>query len=119
MKINILYVEDDKIIRDAFKLFFERYHNIIDAENGKDGLEKFNSLENIDLIISDIQMPVMNGLVMVEKIKEINKDIPVYFLTAFDDIEFLDKAKALEINRYIDKPLNVKQIMQFIEEDFA
>lgn len=115
---NILYVEDDEIISEAFVMFFEKIHNIFQASNGKEGLEKFNNLLEIDLIITDISMPIMNGLEMVRKIREENKEIPIYTLTAFFDSKLhIEECLKLNVNRIISKPLNVKDILDYIEED--
>lgn len=119
MKKEILYVEDDDCIRGSFKMFFDMFHNVHEAQDGKDGLSKFNKLDNLDLIITDISMPLMNGLDMVEEIRKINKEITVYVISAFDDERYTNKAEELNIARFISKPLNVKEILNYINSDLV
>ncbi|MEA3513477.1 MAG: response regulator, partial [Campylobacterota bacterium] len=61
--------------------------------------------KDIDIIISDVNMPVMNGLEMSEEIRSINKEQTIIFLTSLTDLSILKKAIDLGINSFIDKPL--------------
>lgn len=110
-KLNVLYVEDNLDVQDMVKeIFKEAFKNIFTASDGKEGLEVFNS-NSIDMVISDIEMPNMDGLEMVEQIRKLS-DVPVILLTAFDNREFLLKAIHLKVDEYIFKPLDVKQTLQ-------
>ena len=74
-KIKVLYVEDNEQARvSTLAVLSEFFFNIIVAIDGEDGLEKF-SKNKIDLIITDINMPNLDGLDMIEKIREKNKEI--------------------------------------------
>ena len=113
MKVNpylknlvCLYVEDEDFIRDSFSLMLKRYFKeVIIAKNGKEGLEKFKNNE-IDIIISDIRMPIMDGIEMVKHIKEINPKAYVIFITAFSDTEYLKAAIELNVEGYLTKPID-------------
>ena len=73
--MKVFYVEDDENARESTLVMLEDlFDNIIIATDGKDGLEKFQN-NNIDLIITDISMPYMNGLEMCEKIRDIDDNI--------------------------------------------
>ncbi len=118
-KLNILYVEDDKKVREnMFALLETIFYSTTFAINGKDGLDTFiNSSENgFDLILSDISMPIMDGISMSQEIRKIDKDIPIIFLTAFTDIEnFLSSIK-LGIDGYIIKPIEYKPFLSTIDK---
>ena len=109
-KLKVLFVEDDEIIRVAsiaiFKKFFD---DIIGAVDGEDGLNKFisNKGKQYDLIISDINMPKLNGLEMSRKIREIDEFIPILLLTAFTETNYLLDSINIGIDGYLTKPFNI------------
>ena len=106
--LNVLYVEDNKEARDStFELLEMFFTNIIVLTNGEDGLNYFLSsqTDNIHLIITDINMPKLNGLDMVEKIKEHNNDIYVLVLSAYEESEYLLKSINIQVNGYLLKPI--------------
>ena len=81
MKHTLLLVEDELGIRETVKIFLKsQNYEVIEAENGKEGLEALKH-NDIHLAIVDIMMPVMDGLTMTMKLREVS-DIPVIFLTA-------------------------------------
>lgn len=99
-------------------MFFERFFNMHVAKNGLEGLNKFNENKDIDLIITDLSMPKMSGVEMIKEIRKINTEIPIYALTAFfDDVKYVDECFELGVQRIIPKPMNIKEIMNFIEKD--
>lgn len=109
--ITVLYVEDDKNTREELEFFLNnRVDKLYVGTNGEEGVELFKKHQP-DLIISDIQMPVLNGIDMVKKIKEINPNIPVVLITAFNDSDYLFKAIQLNISNYLTKPLNLNQLI--------
>jgi len=111
---KVLYVEDDELISKATLRFLKRIvKDVLVAHDGLDGLNIFKN-ENIDLVITDIMMPKMNGLDMLEKIKEINNSIPVIVTTAFDDQEYFLKSIDLNVDKYIIKPTSVKKLDEAI-----
>jgi len=108
---NILYVEDDRETVELFTMMFEKYVNKMDsAYNGRDGLELFIN-NRPDIVITDIEMPVMNGIELLEKIKDIDPSIPVIVITAFRDEAHMAK-KASEI---IIKPINKNDVLLALE----
>ena len=116
---NILIVEDDKKIRDLMSEYLGKIATVITAENGQEGLDYFkNNHLDVDLIISDIEMPVMNGLEMIENIRKIDMDIPIYIASAFGGSEMLDKAFDLGVNRFMEKPIKIHELVQYINTDF-
>ena len=100
--ITILYAEDEKSLRlitlNILKGFTKKQYV---AENGLEGLELFKqNEEEIDLIITDVNMPQMNGLEMIKEIKQINPNIPIIVATAFSNTEYLS-LEAIDIG--VDK----------------
>ncbi|NWF66881.1 MAG: response regulator [Campylobacterales bacterium] len=101
----VLYVEDDEATRMIFENMLKKvFNNIVVAENGKEGLEKFKQI-NPDIVITDIQMPKMNGLDMSLEIKSINKSTPIVLMTAFEDSKYFIKSIEIGIDRYLLKPI--------------
>ena len=115
--INIMYIEDDVLATTKLKKILEKYFNkIIIASNGEDAFEKMKSEPKIDLIISDINMPKMNGLEFLEELRKDNFDIPFIFVTARDEPDKMLKAIQLDINNYILKPINLQNLLSVIDK---
>nr|MBL0707479.1 EAL domain-containing protein [Sulfurimonas sp.] len=109
--LRLLYVEDDSRARkttlEMLKNFFD---TIVTAIDGDDGLSKFKE-GSFDLIISDINMPKLNGIDMIKEIKEIDTNISVLFLSAHNESSLLNDAIRLDIDCFMLKPLNLKQFV--------
>lgn len=113
-KLNILYVEDEE------ELSTELIHNlkffvndIIYCKNGKEGLDSFYTNENnIDLIITDVLMPMLNGRDMVDKIRDTNKSVPIIYTTAFNDEEFIKYTQTQELVKNIAKPIDLEELVK-------
>lgn len=114
--ISVLYVEDEKDVREfTSNLLSSLLKKVYTAQDGQEGLDLFKENQsNIDLIISDINMPKMNGLVMCEQIKIINKDIPLVITSAHNDTNFLKKAIEVGVNTYAMKPIDLYQLIESI-----
>lgn len=111
---SILYVEDNRDIREElFELLREEVHFIETAENGEEGLEKFQ-LREYDVVISDIDMPKLDGLSMAEKIKEFSPNTPIILTTAFNEPDLLIQAINIGIDRYIKKPIDLEELFTAI-----
>lgn len=109
---KILYVEDQGFVREPMELMLKNLYNLDIAENGLQGLELF-SKNQYDLIITDNQMPIMSGVEMSIKIREINKDIPIIFTTADNRFELSRILSEIENIYFISKPIT--SIDRFIE----
>lgn len=117
---KVLYVEDDEIIRQQTNDFLSRFfQNITLAENGKEGLDKYQN-GSYDIIITDINMPVMNGIEMIEAIRDENPEQIILVTSAYNDSDNLIKLINLGIMRFVLKPFNNKQFIimlyQIVEE---
>lgn len=114
-KITVLVVDDSRTIRRSMVDILSSYFKeIIVAVDGIDGLEKFKENPTIDIIISDINMPNMTGIEMLQEIRKLNKELPFIFTTAYTDVDFLLKAIEHDVLYYAVKPINIKQILSQI-----
>ena len=103
--MKILVVEDDTLIREGLSEFLsESGYSIIQAKDGKEALEKFNTA--IHLVILDIQIPYINGLDVLKEIRK-ESDLPVLILTAFSNEEFKIDAYTNLADGYIEKPFSL------------
>ena len=103
--LTILYVEDEKMISEEVSFYFKKYvKDFFIANNGEEGLKLFKEV-NPDIIITDIQMPKMNGLDMIKEIG--STSVPIIITTAYSDIEYFLKAIELKICKFVIKPINL------------
>jgi len=103
---SLLYVEDDKDIAQAFITYLSKIFNeVVYAENGEEGLELYKQ-GNYELVITDINMPKMNGLDMSAEIKNINSHQNIIVVSAHSEVEFFLNSIKLGIDGYIIKPIN-------------
>jgi diguanylate cyclase (GGDEF)-like protein len=111
---TILYVEDEEDIqRTTAEILGKFVKKIILAKDGIEGLELFKSnSETIDIIISDVNMPKMDGLEMSKAIKEINHNIPIIITSAYSDTDYLLKSIDIGIDKYVLKPIDIEQLVQ-------
>ena len=106
-KLSLLYVEDDDNTREELEYFLQhKVKKLYVAKNGQEGFDLFEKHQP-DLIITDIQMPVMTGTKMIKLIKQINSTIPIVIITAFNDTDYLFEAIKLNVTNYLTKPLNL------------
>ena len=113
---QLLYVEDNYEAREStIGILEEFFSKIIVAEDGLDGLEKFKT-NNIDLIITDINMPKMNGLDMVQKIREIDQDVFILVLSAYNESGFFMDSIRLGVDGYLLKPIEIEQFITMLQK---
>ncbi|MCE5181623.1 MAG: EAL domain-containing protein [Betaproteobacteria bacterium] len=114
--VSVLYVEDDEGIRDQLSRFLKRrVGTLYIATNGQEGLESWR-LNQPDVVVTDIMMPVMDGLKMAEAIKQENPTVPIIVTTAFNETEFFLKAIDLGIEKYVIKPVKTEQLLVAIQK---
>ncbi|UTJ07098.1 GGDEF domain-containing response regulator [Arcobacter roscoffensis] len=114
--LTVLYVEDEDMIREEVTYFLNRnIPNFHTAKNGEEGYELFHKI-NPDLIITDIQMPKMNGIDMLKKINK--KSVPVIVTTAYSDLDYFLKAIELQVNKFVIKPIDLMQLIYDIQDCF-
>ena len=116
--ITILYAEDEAALREITLNILKGFtKKQFVAENGAEGLELFKQNESeIDLIITDVNMPIMNGLEMIREIKRLNPNIPIIVATAFSNTEYLLEAIDIGVDKYVLKPIDMKELLQLMSQ---
>ncbi len=114
--IHLLYVEDNINIRETTGAILKRFfQNLYIADDGEEGLKLFRE-NSIDLVITDINMPNMDGLQMSQEIKKINSDIEIIITSAFNEEEYMKKSQKIGINTYLYKPLELEQLIDTLSK---
>lgn len=112
--LKILYVEDNDALRQEMKFFLsDIFEEIDEACNGKEGLDKL-ATKTYDLVISDIRMPVMDGIEMIKHIKERYPKQPILVTSAHNEVAYLVKLINLDVENFITKPLQGEHILRVL-----
>lgn len=117
-KIRILLVDDDRQNSEFLRKFLEvEGYEVSYAENGGKGWETFSAIRP-DLVLLDVNMPVMNGFELAQLIREQDRDVLIFFLT--DRTEKADRLKGFDLkgNDYIPKPFYPEELIAKIKERF-
>jgi len=115
-QLEVLYVEDNQDAREStLGLLNNIFANITTAIDGVDGLEKFQT-KKFDLILTDINMPKMNGIEMVTKIRETNKEIPILILSAYNESGYFIETIKQGVEGYLLKPIDLNQFITMINK---
>lgn len=116
---NVLYVEDEEVIRTHMVPLLEIFFNkVLVAQDGMEGLELFYT-QPVNIIITDIHMPNMGGLEMVQFIREKSQDIPVIITTAFGNHDYFIASINLKVDQYLLKPIeeeNAKNVFYKVSQ---
>ena len=113
---KILLVEDNKINQKTTKIMLEKGGYIVEvASDGQEAVEKFEESE-YDIILMDIQMPVMNGFEASEEIRRRNKEVPIIALTAYALKGDKDKCMESGMNDYLAKPYKMQDLYDMIKK---
>lgn len=109
--VKIMVVEDDQKLNNLFSRTLQ--HHGYQTESVFDGEEALEMLDNeyIDLIISDIMMPRLNGIDFIKQIRDAKYDIPVLFITAKGDYKDIEDAFSVGVDDYMIKPINVNEMI--------
>lgn len=114
---NILIVEDSPTMRQLITFAMKRIanSNVIEATDGVDALKKLSS-EKVDLILADINMPVMDGLKLVSLVRSnpAYKDIPIIIVTTEGAEEDRKRAIAIGANSYLTKPIQTQELIRLV-----
>jgi len=113
---SILVVDDSPFIVEVLKTFLSRFSaDVLEAADGKEGLEIYKKRRPA-FIITDIVMPVMNGLEMSKEIKKIDKNAFIVLTTALEDRDKLVEAIEISIDKYLPKPIDLKRLEKILLE---
>ncbi|MDQ1340415.1 MAG: hypothetical protein QG567_1572 [Campylobacterota bacterium] len=112
----ILYVEDEHIEREQTAQFLKRnFNTVMVAPNGKDALEIYKN-NYFDVVITDINMPIMDGVEMSQKIREISPEQAIIVVSAFDFSDNLHSFLKKDVEFFIKKPFDLKNLLVAIKE---
>ena len=116
---SYLIVEDSPMMRQLLVFALARVKNlrVTEADDGVDGLRKLASAR-YDIIVTDINMPIMDGLKLVKRVRsdEMHKHVPVIIITTEGAQEDRQRALALGANAYITKPIQAPQVIAKVKE---
>lgn len=112
--LSILYVEDEEDTRtqisEILRMFFKK---VIVAQNGKEGVEIFMNTP-IDLILTDVSMPVMDGITLVKKILAIKSNAKIIIMTAHNTDETLLEKDNLKVAGILQKPIHINKTLRIL-----
>ena len=114
--MKVLYAEDDPMIQEQLTLILEKFGlEVLQVQNGEEGLGVLEQ-QRPDFVITDVKMPIMDGLEMLKKIKAIVPDIPLIIVSAFDEPKILHQAIEIGVDHYLIKPLQTKQLVSVLKK---
>jgi YesN/AraC family two-component response regulator len=115
--LSILFVEDEDCIVDMLTKTFRALHIDFDtARNGQEAIEQIKN-KNYDVIVTDVNMPVMNGFELIKHVRgELKLTVPIYIMSAYAAIEYTNKATELGIEHYLKKPFDVINFINIVYE---
>lgn len=117
--LTILCVEDEEGVRrricNALAYYFKE---VLEAKDGQVGLDLYYE-NSPDIILCDVEMPIMNGIEMIKKIRTEDMSTPIIILTAYSNEEYLMKLINLHVQHYILKPVNSEKLLEGIRCAFA
>jgi YesN/AraC family two-component response regulator len=116
LPVSVLYVEDEPVIRQVMvRMLNRKVSTVYQAENGREGLDFFKQY-GPDIVISDIRMPVMDGIEMSKEIKSLNRNSRIILTTAHADEGYLLNSIEAGIDRYILKPVDMNVLFTALEK---
>lgn len=105
--LTLLYAEDEEGIRKNIADSLSYYvKEVLEASNGQEAYELYLE-KKPDIIMTDIHMPILNGIDFVKKVRELDKSVPIIMITAHTDKEYLLQAIELKMEKYIVKPIEL------------
>jgi len=113
-KLKLLYIENDLMVQESTLSVFKRFFQTIEvAVDDKDALQKYHS-NSFDLIITDINMPRLNGLEMIKEIRKIDKEISILIFSAYYETQYFIDSIKLGVDGYLIKPININQFIDVL-----
>ena len=114
--VKILVIDDEKPTLSMFRLFLDAYgYAVYTAENGTEGLAIFQK-ERPEIVLTDIKMPGIDGLVVLQQIREIEPNTAVIVITGHGDIDLAEQAANLDAVDFINKPIKKEALDAALEK---
>lgn len=117
-KPKILVTDDEEVIRDLFNKFLSKEGYLVSTS--ADGLDALNKIKNnrYDMLILDLKIPALSGMEVLDKIKELNKELIIIVVTGYATIETAKEAIKKGCFDYITKPFNIEDVSIIIRRAF-
>jgi DNA-binding NtrC family response regulator len=113
---KILIVDDEESVRFILKQMLEKGGFAAEAAiNGEEALEKLKS-DHFDMLISDINMPKMDGVALLGKSKELFPSLPVIFITAYGKDKIIMEAMKVGLADFIEKPFKMDEVLKVVKD---
>lgn len=117
MSKKIMIVDDSRTIRQQVSFTLTKGgYQVIEAEDGQDGIAKLKANADVAMIISDVNMPNMNGIEMVEKIKADGLSVPIIMLTTEGAADLIQRAKNAGAKGWLVKPFKPEQLVAAVQK---
>ena len=114
-KLKLLFVEDEEdLIEIISDTLLKLNANFITANNGKEALALIEEHNDIDVIVTDINMPVMNGIIMIKELIKQGNKIPIIIMSAHTETDYIDKVKELGVDNYLLKPFDFIKFIDLV-----
>ncbi len=114
-KLKLLFVEDEEdliaIITDTLTKLNVSF---LTATNGEEALQIIEEADNISIIITDINMPVMNGILLIKELKKRDNKVPIIVMSAHTELEYINQAKELGVKEYLLKPFDFVKFIDLV-----
>ncbi len=111
-----LYIEDDEDVLKNISSFMQNYFlDVHSAPNAEDGFELFRC-NCVDLLMVDIELPGINGIELIKKVREIDKDVSIVIVSAYTNTDYLLESVELKIDKYIVKPFTTKKLYALLDK---
>lgn len=115
-ELTLLYVEDDHALREQFvRVLTPKFKQVFEAADGAHALEIYEQYTP-DMMVVDINLPKIDGLDVIEKVRKNNETIPIVILSAYSDQEKLLRAIKLGLSDYLIKPVPHKKLLAILDE---
>lgn len=118
-KPTILIADDEPGLLENLSLLYKDDFRILTASNGKEAYLIFKADPSLSLILLDLDMPVMKGTEVLEKIRDISNDVKIIIMTGRSSHEYAKKCASLNVQGYVEKPFEVKQLKAQIKRQLG
>ena len=116
-ELKMLFVEDEPDLISIISTTLTKLKlNFLTANDGEEALEIYKNNLDIDLIITDINMPKMNGLALIENVRGIDANLPVIIMSAHTEQEYIKKAAQLGVTSYLLKPFDFIKFIDLVSK---
>jgi len=113
--LTILYAEDEEILRDSMQITLEKFFKkTLVAKNGQEAFEMYKKEEQIDIVLTDINMPIMGGMELITRINETDGEPCIIVLSAHDESKLLQTLINIGVNNFLNKPLEKEALIKIL-----